>query len=204
MDSARDGGLCRIPVEQRLNIFALVIYIPDPLGKFLDNLRRELIPQCNPHAHVSVLPPRPLAVDWQIASQQVRSLTESWPPFAIELTEIDIFPVTNVVYLQLGVGAADLVRLHGAMDNHTLRFREPFPYHPHVTLAQEIPSGEVAAVHEMARRRWQEYRGPRSFRAERAAFVQNTFENCWIDLAEYPLGAAGKSMAVGPQGNDGR
>ena len=42
---------------------------------------------------------------------------------------------------------------------------------------------------ELARRRWAEYRGPRTFRAERAVFVQNTAGNCWVDLAEYSLGA---------------
>ena len=64
-----NGVLSRVPAEQRLNVFALVIYIPDPLGRFLDDLRTELVPGCNPHAHVSVLPPRPLAVDWQVAER---------------------------------------------------------------------------------------------------------------------------------------
>ena len=40
-----------------------------------------------------------------------------------------------------------------------------------------------------ARRRWAAYTGPRTFRAERTAFVQNTLGNCWIDLAEFPFGA---------------
>ena len=65
---------CRVPPGERLNVFALVIYIPGPLGKFLDDLRRELVPSYNPHAHVSVLPPRPLAVDWRLASDQARAL----------------------------------------------------------------------------------------------------------------------------------
>ena len=43
----------RISAEERLNVFALVIYVPGPLGKFLDDLRRKLVPGCNPHAHVS-------------------------------------------------------------------------------------------------------------------------------------------------------
>jgi len=198
MDSDRVGDHCRIPVEQRLNIFALVIYIPDPLGRFLDDLRRELIPQCNPHAHVSVLPPRPLAVDWQVASGQVRALTDTWPPFEAELTDVDIFPVTNVLYLRLGAGAAEFTRMHAAMDRHSLRFHEPFPYHPHVTLAQEIPNGDVESVRQTALRRWREYAGPRSFRAERAAFVQSTLGNSWIDLQDYSLGAVGDSVAAGP------
>ncbi len=65
-----NGVLSRVPAEQRLNVFALVIYIPDPLGRFLDDLRTALVPGCNPHAHVSVLPPRPLAVDWQVAASR--------------------------------------------------------------------------------------------------------------------------------------
>ncbi len=183
-----NGVQRRVPAEERLNVFALVIYLPDPLGRFLDDLRCELVPSDKPHAHVSVLPPRPLAVEWQVASEQVRSLTEAWSPFEIELTNIDVFPVTNVIYLQLGAGAAELEGLHTAMNARALAFHEPFAYHPHVTLAQELTSADVAAAHALARRRWQSYQGKRSFRAERAVFVQNTLHNIWVDLAEYGLG----------------
>ena len=184
-----NGAHRRIPLEQRLNLFALVIYIPDPLGRFLDDLRRELVPHDNPHAHVSVLPPRPLAVDWQVASQQVRALTDAWTPFDVELTEIRVFPVTDVVYLELGRGGSELQRMHTAMDCNALEFPEPFVYHPHVTLAQEVKAQQVTALRESAVRRWREYSGPRHFRAERAVLVQNTLHDCWIDLAEYALGA---------------
>jgi len=178
-----------IPAEERLNVFALVIYIADPLGQFLDDLRRELAPGCDPHAHVSVLPPRPLPVDWRTAAEQVRTLTESWAAFDVELTDIVIFPVTNVIYLEVGKGASGLKSMHRAMNQGPLGFEEPFPYHPHITVAQEIPAGQVAAVHELARKRWREYRGSRTFRADRTVFVQNTLRNCWIDLAGYSLGA---------------
>jgi 2'-5' RNA ligase len=189
MGSDPTAAHSRVPAEERLNVFALVIYIPDPLGRFLDDLRRELAPAYNPHAHVSVLPPRPLAVDWEEASNQARALIESAPPFSVELTETDIFPVTNVVYLEVGKGAAELRGMHGAMNQGALAFDEPFPYHPHITLAQESPLEAVAEIHETARRRWQEYRGPRQFPADHAVFVQNTLNNCWIDLAEYHFGA---------------
>ena len=189
MGSEEDGVPRNVPAEVQLNIFALVIYVPDPLGRFLDDLRLELAPGCNPHAHVSVLPPRPLAVEWQAASGQARALAEGWAPFEIELTGLRIFPVTNVIYLEIGAGAADLRRMNAAMNSGALEFQEPFPYHPHVTLAQEIPPQEVQAVHELARRRWKEYRGGSVFRAERTVFVQNTLDNCWLDLAGYSLGA---------------
>lgn len=184
-----DNGSCRPPISERLNVFALVIYIPGPLGKFLDDLRRELVPHYNPHAHVSVLPPRSLSVDWQMASSQARSLIEGWAPFEVELSAIDVFPVTNVIYLEVGAGARELRQMHAAMHRTDLAFEEPFPYHPHITLAQEIPADRVVEVRELAQRRWREFQGPRSFRAVRATFVQNTLTNCWIDLDEYSLGS---------------
>lgn len=194
MDSDPSESRCLVPAEERLNVFALVIYIADPLGRFLDDLRRELAPDYNPHAHVSVLPPRPLAVDWVEASEQARSLTEGWTPFDVELTEIGIFPVTNVIYVEVGKGGVELKSMHRALNTGPLNFSEPFLYHPHVTLAQEILPVRVAEVHELARRRWREFRGNRTFRAARTTFVQSTLRNCWIDLAEYSLGAVPAKM----------
>src|SRR3982750_2012911 len=102
MGSELNGVRGRVPAEQRLNVFALVIYVPDPLGSFLDDMRRALVPGCNPHAHVSVLPPRPLGGDWQMAREQVRTLAEAWTPFDITLSGVAIFPVTKVIYIELG------------------------------------------------------------------------------------------------------
>ena len=188
MDSEPSAWALQIPEEERLNMFALVVYIPGILGRYLDDLRRELIPNYNPHAHVSVLPPRTLQVDWQEASAQARQLTEAWAPFDVELTDVQVFPATEVVYLGVGAGAAELSNLHHAMNHGALQFNEPYSYHPHITLAQEIPPEHRNAVRELACRRWREFRGPRTFRADRAVFVQNTVNHCWIDLAEYTLG----------------
>jgi 2'-5' RNA ligase len=184
-----NGRSRRIPPEERLNVFALVIYIPEPLGTFLDDLRRELVPHYNPHAHVSVLPPRPLSVEWQVASGQVRSLAETWAPFEVELTDIAVFPNTDVIYIEVGAGGSELRAMHAAMNSGALACNEPFPYHPHITLAQELPPAGVTAARELAVRRWEEFQGPRQFRADRAVFVQNAVDNIWIDLAEYPLGS---------------
>jgi len=189
MDLNPNGGPCHISAEMRLNVYALVIYIPDPLGRCLDDLRRELVPEYNPHAHVSVLPPRTLAGDWHTASEHARALAGSWAPFDVELTRLDIFPVTDVLYLEVGAGASELCEMHAAMNADALAFEEPFAYHPHVTLAQEVPHDKVPAMHELACRRWAEYQGSRIFRAERAVLVQNTLDNRWIDLAEYSLGS---------------
>ena len=183
-----------VPPEERLNIFALVIYIPAPLGRFLDDLRRELVPDDNPHAHVSVLPPRPLAVTWQEAADQVNALARKWSPFDVELADIGVFPVTNVIYIGLGAGEAELRRMHAATNANSLAFEEPFAYHPHITLAQGIPAERVHEVRELAVRRWRAFRGDRRFRADRAVFVQNTLSNCWLDLAGYPFDGSGEGQ----------
>jgi 2'-5' RNA ligase len=183
-----NGGLRRRLEAERPNVFALVIYVPEPLGRFLDDLRRELVPHYKPHAHVSVLPPRTLSVAWETASGQARALTGSRAAFDVELTTIEIFPVTDVIYIDIGAGSRELYRLHSAMNAAALEFDEPFPYHPHITLAQDIPHECVTDLKELARRRWAEFQGPRTFRADRAVFVQNTHDNCWVDLAEYTLG----------------
>jgi hypothetical protein len=188
MGSRSTERAVHIPPEERLNVFALVTYIPGPLGEFLDDLRRKLVPGCNPHAHISLLPPRPLAVDWSVASEQVRRVLNGWSPFEIELTGIAIFPVTDVIYLQVGRGAAELQQVHNAMNAGALEFQEPFSYHPHITLAQELPRDKVADTSEQAHRLWRDYTGLRYFPAEQAAFVQNSLGNCWIDLAKYSLG----------------
>lgn len=183
---------CGTPSQEGLNVFALVIYIPHPLGRFLDDLRRELVPLCNPHAHVSVLPPRPLGVAWQVASEQVRALAASWAPFDVELGAISVFPVTGVVYIEVGAGAEELTRMHRSTNTGSLAFDEPFVYHPHITVAQEIPEARAEAVHELAARRWREYPGNRAFRAGQAVLVQNTYRDCWTDLDAYSFGKSAR------------
>ena len=110
------------------------------------------------------------------------------PAFEVELTGIRTFPVTDVIYLEVGAGATELCEIHAQMNSDSLAFQEPFAYHPHVTLAQDISKQDVADLRKLAERRWREFRGQRSFRAERAVFVQSTISDRWLDLAEYQLG----------------
>jgi 2'-5' RNA ligase len=65
---------------------------------------------------------------------------------------------------------------------------EIFEYHPHVTLAQDLDPANVAAAEELAKRRWQEYSGPRDFLVDHVTLVQNTIENVWTNLGEFALG----------------
>jgi 2'-5' RNA ligase len=188
MPSEPNWQLGQIPTGQRPDIHALVAYVPNPLGRFLDDLRLELAPDCDPHAHISVLPPRPAAADWPEISAHTNAVISRFSSFDVELLDVEIFPVTGVIYIALGSGSAEFRALHDALASGPLAFPEPFVFQPHLTLAQEIPAGRATLIEELARRRWAEYRGPRCFRADRAVFVQNTADSRWRDLAEFPFG----------------
>jgi hypothetical protein len=177
---------------ERPSLYALVIYLPDPLGGFLDDLRLEMVPGCNPHAHVSVLPPRPLPVAPEAAIEEARRILGGFAPFDIELGGIEKFDVTDVVYIGVQEGGGRLREMHHSLNQGALAFQEPFAYHPHVTLAQGIAAGQVEELAALASRRWREFVGPRRFRAEGAVFVRNTEGNRWIDLASGPLRATPK------------
>ena len=172
----------------RGNCFALVTYIPAPLGEFLDKLRDELVPGCGLHSHVSILPPRSLPGPADAALEQICDESTRMTPIEIEATEVAIFPGTLVVYLELGNGRDQLLAMHGQLNAQNLEYAEPYEYHPHITLAQEVEPARVPAVYELAARRWREFPWKRSFALDKLTFVQNTPENQWVDLAECRLG----------------
>jgi 2'-5' RNA ligase len=173
--------------ESLVNTFALVTYIPDPLRRFLDDLRRELVPGCVPQAHVTILPPRTLSATPKEAIKTVRSLRADFAPFEIETGQVRIFPVSDVVYLSIGEGRRELLQMHDAMNVGPLLYREPFRYHPHITLAQGLTHEQSLALAALARRRWSEYAYQRVFPVESLAFVQNTTGKAWVDLAHFQL-----------------
>jgi hypothetical protein len=182
-----DGAGCVHPVGDRPSLYALVIYLPPPLGKFLDDLRLELVPGCNPHAHVSVLPPRPLPLAPESGISESRRIVAGFPPFDVQLGRIEVFPQTDVIYISVEAGADQLRRMHDALNQGTLAFQEPFAYHPHITLAQELQPGQTEPLLKLAEQRWQEFPGDRTFHAERAVFVRNIHGRVWVDLADGPL-----------------
>jgi 2'-5' RNA ligase len=174
--------------EQTISQFALVAYIPDPLGRFLDDLRIELTPASKPHAHVTILPPRPLCVDLADTIRQIADDLRGASPFRIELGEIEIFETSQVVYLGLAHGATELRQLYGTLNCGCLKYNESFPYHPHITIGQNIPLGDAARLALIAKDKWTQYQGPRGFDVSALSFVQHVAPSIWADIAELPLG----------------
>lgn len=180
MEFRKDGA-------EGVNLFALVVYIQDPLARFLDDLRRELTPGCMPRAHVTILPPRPLSVGIPAATERARSVVSGFAPFDIGPGLVETFDSTDVIYIGIKEGERELRELYRNLSTGPLAYDEQYPYQPHITLAQDLKPGQVPEKYEMARKRWTDYPRSRRIRAERAFFVQSRSDCTWADLAEFPL-----------------
>jgi 2'-5' RNA ligase len=183
--------------QTRINSFALVSYLPGPLAELLDEIRHDFAPQSRAKAHVTVLPPRPLPefpgddmdTAAMAAMDELKIRLQDFPPFKVDLGEIEIFEGTQVIYVSIQNGFAELERMHSALNIGRVAFQEPYPYHPHVTIAQELARDDVHNAAQFARWRWSEFKHSRSAWIDRLTFVQNTLENCWTDLAMLNLGS---------------
>lgn len=183
-----------VPGAVPVNLYALVGYIPAPLGEFLDGLRAQLVPDCRLRSHVSLLPPRPLTGASDAAWQQIRRMAEHNPFFHVQLGNIEVFEDTSVIYVSLNSGSSELRHIHALLNHDSLGFDEPFAYHPHITLAQKFPPGDLPRLREIAVSAWAGYAGLRGFDVDMITFVQNSLLtgieangapcNTWIDLAE--------------------
>lgn len=180
---------CKAASGTPVNCYALVNYIPGELGAFLNSLRQELVTGCHAQSHVTLLPPRRLDATACEAWKALRAISEALPPFRVTLDSVEIFPGTNVIYLAIGEGHAELQSAHALLCHGPLDNREVFPYHPHVTLAQGIEPEYVEASADLARYRWEKYTGPRSFSVNDLVFVQSTDTEEWLDLEQLDLSA---------------
>lgn len=172
---------------ERINEYALVSYIPGSLGEVLNDLRRELVPASIARSHVTVLPPRKLFVGEEQARIELEQELIEAPPFTVELTGVDYFDATSVIYIAIGAGWQELIALHERLNHKGLHFAETYNYHPHVTLAQDFPAAELGHKLKIAHDRWDRFPEPRKFEVNYLTFVQNTAANRWCDLGDIPL-----------------
>ena len=174
--------------------FALVSYIPGRLAAFLDNLRFVLKPGCTIRSHVTILPPRPIDLNIDESVRQIAAEGSEAHPFMVELGSVAIFEKSNVIYLTIRQGERELHALHENLNSGQLEYDGPFPYHPHITLAQDLTREQALALAEVAREQWASYEGPRAFCVEGLSFVRSDKPGVWLDLAlvdlSLPVGQA--------------
>lgn len=182
--------------------YALVAYLNNPTGEFVENLRRELHPE-HPHlaAHLTILPPRPLQGTESEALQVLDRICGHEEPFEVTLGDVASFaPITPTVYIRVDVAAARMSELHRKLDTEALAFKEEWPYTPHLTIVKMGTEPAAQSAFRTAHARWSQFSGSRRILLERLTFVredvrgdgdQGTSESapsCWVDLASVILG----------------
>ena len=167
----------------------VAIAIPQPHASVLTKWRREV---GDPAAdliwpHVTLLPPTPVpAVDLDAIDEHLVRAARSGEPFTMHLAGTGTFrPTSPVVFIQIARGVSDCEVLEKAIRSGPLDRELEFPYHPHVTVAQEIGDAGLDDAYE----------GLSSFVARFPVMSFELFsrgpDRGWVRRSEYTLGSAG-------------
>jgi 2'-5' RNA ligase len=100
-------------------------------------------------AHVTLLGPTEVATDLlPSVEKHLDAVAAGHPPFVVDLRGTGTFrPITEVVFVTLALGIGECELLAGAIAAAEGVHRDVrFPYHPHVTVAQDVPAAALDAV----------------------------------------------------------
>ncbi|MBI3666457.1 MAG: 2'-5' RNA ligase family protein [Acidobacteria bacterium] len=169
--------------------YAIVAYVAGPIADWVDRLRKDSEPGCPHHAHITILPPRPLVrAAPSAAIEFARPLVSQFEPFQVRFGSVEAFYDSRVIYLSISAGACELLTMHDVLNTGLLEQTEVFDYVPHLTLCQQLPQEPWDRLLEPYLRRWQELDASPPIRIDAVTFVQQRADGRWIDLAELGLG----------------
>jgi 2'-5' RNA ligase len=169
-------------------MLGVAIAIPQPHATSLGNWRRRV---GDPAAdlvfpHVTLLPPTPVRADSldKVETHLAEAAAEH-QPFVMHLSGTGTFrPTSPVVFIQVATGVSNCELLERAIRRGPLARELDFPYHPHVTVAQDIYAAGLDEAYEglsgfVAR-----------FPVERFALFSRDPDGRWTWRTEFPLGGA--------------
>lgn len=169
--------------------YAVVAYVRNSVGHFVEDLRRELFPE-HGHlpAHVTVLPPRYLQGTEADAVAMLTEQLRAVEAFQIKMGQVETFiPTTPTVFIRVENHAHRFRELHEDLNNGPFHCSEQWPYMPHLTIVKmpEIPQAETALA--VSRERWERFSGPRTASITDFTFVRESAAHHWTDLATFAL-----------------
>jgi 2'-5' RNA ligase len=166
-------------------VIGVVVAIPEPWSQLLVDWRSKV---GDPQAtlvppHVTLLPPTEVPVtDRTMISAHLAQVARAHPPFDMHLAGTGTFsPVSEVVFVAVARGIGNCELLANDVRRGPLARSLAFPYHPHVTVAHDVPSDML----ELA------YSGladiSAEFRVEHFTEFEQTPSGAWAIAREYPL-----------------
>ena len=167
-------------------VIGVAIPVPEPHAEELQRWRADFgdplawaIP-----AHVTLVPPTPVddaALD--LVHEHLAGCAAGAEPFAMTLRGPDSFrPVSPVVYVQVAGGAGECAALERRVRSGLLEGRRRFPYHPHVTVAQDVDEESL----DRAAKTLSEYEA--SFPVGAMTLYAHGLDGVWRPVTEFCLG----------------
>lgn len=172
----------------------VAIPVPDPFGPRLQSARARfgdpLAASIPPH--VTLLGPTVVEpADMAAVSGHLAQVAAACPPFDLHLRGTGSFrPVSPVVFVQVAQGIAHCERLERAVRSGPLAQDVRFNYHPHVTVAHNVPDDALdRAYTELAH-----YEA--AFRVTGFQVYEHGDDGIWRPVWDYPLTAPAGTPAT--------
>jgi 2'-5' RNA ligase len=168
------------------SLLGVAFEIPEPYATVLASWRERVgdVDADRIPPHVTLLPPTEVPAD-MIGSVETHlaGVAAEAEPFEMHLSGTGTFrPVSDVVFVVVAAGIASCEQLERQVRRGPLERTTKFPYHPHVTVAHDIPGDGLDAA----------YTGLAEFDARFTVRVFTMFEQgsdgVWQSRREFPLG----------------
>ncbi|WP_222194170.1 2'-5' RNA ligase family protein [Modestobacter italicus] len=133
-----------VPGSVETCVLGVVVSVPEPWAQLLVEWRGKcgdpqarLVPP-----HVTLLPPTEVPVAQRGAiSDHLSEVARQHPPFVMHLSGTGTFrPISEVVFVAVAQGIADCELIASDVRSGPLHRTLSFPYHPHVTVAHDVPA----------------------------------------------------------------
>jgi len=180
-----DTFVSRLGSPPENTVLGIVVPIPEPWAQLLVEWRGKcgdpqasLVPP-----HVTLLPPTEVPIGERAAiSAHLAEVARCHPPFEMHLSGTGTFsPVSDVVFIAVARGIGNCELIANDVRSGPLERALSFPYHPHVTVAHDVPPGML----ELA------YNGLADLNAEFPVDAFTEFEQtasgAWAVAQEYRL-----------------
>ena len=178
-----------------LRTIGVAVAIPEPYGSELQAWRERLgdpLATAIP-THVTLMPPT------EVVSEQLpeieahlRAIAADERPFEMHLRGTGTFrPVSPVVFVQLAGGISDCERLEARIRSGPLDRELRFNYHPHVTVAHDLPDD----VLDQAFAKLAAYEA--EFRVLGFSLYEHGADAVWRPQQDFPFGRVSPGPAPG-------
>jgi len=133
-----------------MRVIGVAIDVPEPWGSYLNRCRAQTgDPQAEyVPTHLTLLPPTEVAdEDEPEIEKHLAGVAARHAAFSLLLRGTGTFrPITDVVFVAVAAGISECERLAADVRSGPLDREIKYPYHPHITVAQDVPPDALDRV----------------------------------------------------------